>query len=258
MRRYKRRLALLVAFAGIVAVLAASAAAYGRYRLGRAQPVPIGTPTAPPEGEGWVDLLADPNAEAWRYTTDDPNNYIIQDGMLHLYGNAIYPLRYVAYTGVPYGDFELHVEFRLAKDTNSGIFLRAHWDDPVRRGFEIQILDDHGKPPSDHGSGALYDIATPMFNMSRPLGEWNSFDITAVGGDLEVVMNGWLVLKTDFDLMTEPLGKFRTPYANLPEQGMIMIQDHGGEAWFRNVRVRPIPPPLNPSPPQPEISPRGE
>jgi hypothetical protein len=54
-------------------------------------------------------------------------------------------------------------------------------------------------------------------------------------------MNGWLVVKTDLSQMTEPYGKFTIPYADLPREGMIMIQDHGGEAWYRNLLVRPVP-----------------
>jgi hypothetical protein len=163
----------------------------------------------------------------------------------------MYPLRYAAFTGQPFEDFELHVEFKLAPRANSGIFLRAQSDDPVQRGFEIQVLEDHGETPSKHGSGAVYDVVTPMFNLARPAGEWNSYDIRLVGTELEVVMNGWLVVKTDLSQMTESYGKFTIPYADLPREGMIMIQDHGGEAWYRNLLVRPVPASQPDSPLQP-------
>jgi hypothetical protein len=77
-----------------------------------------------------------------------------------------------------------------------------------------------------------------MFNMAMPAGEWNSFDIRFEGSRLEVVYNGWKVLDVDVSLMTMPIGKFDTPLALMPREGHIILQDHGDEAWFRNLRVR--------------------
>jgi hypothetical protein len=230
----------------------------GWYTLARGGPVPAGAPTAAPSGEGWIDLLNASNAQQWRYTTDDQTNFEIHDGALHIYGNAFYPLQYVVFTGTTFGDFVLHLEYRLAKGANSGLFLRAQSADPVQRGFEVQILDDYSARPNKHGSGAIYDVVTPMFNMSRPHGEWNSFDVRVDGTEVEIVMNGWLVVKTDLGRMTEPLGKFEMPYADLPRDGLIMLQDHGGEAWFRNLRVRPIPAPQQPSSPQTQLPPPAD
>lgn len=206
-------------------------------------PVPAGVPTPAPTGPGWLALLDESNASHWRNITDDKDIFSIHNGVLHIPGRSVHPLRYAAFTGRTFEDFELHVEFRVAPRANSGIFLRAPSDRADDRGFEIQIIDDHGKPPTLHGSGAVYDVVTPMFNLSRPAGEWNSYDIRLVGTDLEVRMNGWLVVKTDLAQMTEPYGKFNVPYAHLPREGRIMIQDHGGEAWYRNLLVRPIPKP---------------
>ena len=196
-------------------------------------------------------MLDQTNAQHWRNITDEKDIFGIQDGVLHIYGESLYPLRYAGFTGQNFENFELHVEFRLAENANSGIFLRAQSDDPVERGFEIQVLEDHGEPPSKNGSAAVYDVVTPMFNMARPAGEWNSYDIRLVGTEFEVTMNGWLVIKTDLGQMVEPYGKFSVAYADLPREGMIMIQDHGGEAWYRNLLVRPIPAPLHDSPPHP-------
>ncbi len=257
MRRGRRRIITAIAVFIALAVALTLAVPAALYYRARTAPVPAGAPTAAPSGEGWLDLLSQSNEQHWRYTTDDPDNFEIHDGVLHIFGNAFFPLKYVVYTGETFGDFELHLEFRLAKGANSGLFLRSQPDDPVQRGFEIQILDDHGARPNKHGSGAIYDVVTPMFNLSRPQGEWNSFDVRVEGAEIDVVMNGWLVVKADLAQMTEPLGKFDTPYAQLPRQGMIMLQDHGGEVWFRNLRLRPIPAPQQPSSPPTQIPPRA-
>ena len=115
-------------------------------------------------------------------------------------------------------DFALHLEFKLDTGSNSGVMFRAAKEDPVFKGMEIQVYGDQGKPPTNHSCGALYDVATPMFNMSRPAGEWNSYDMVCGGSHVELVMNGWKVLDVDLSKMTMPIGKFPTPLAELPRK----------------------------------------
>ena len=201
-------------------------------------PVPSGLPTPRPEGEGWVDLLDGDHATHWRNITDDESIFEISDGALHLFGKSPVRLRYAGYTAEEFGDFDLHLEFRVSHRANSGVFLRTQADDPVQRGFEVQVLDDFGKPPTKNRSGAIYDVVTPMFNMSRPAGQWNSYDIAVEGHEVSVHMNGWLVVHTDLAKMVEPLGKFSIPYAELRQEGLLAVQDHGGEVWYRNILIR--------------------
>jgi hypothetical protein len=222
---------------GIVVVVAVVAAVGVRWFWPHG-PVPVGEPTPRPEGEGWIDLLDADHVSGWKNITDNKDIFEIQDGMIHIFGRTLYPLRYVGYTPEPFGNFDLHVEFKLARRTNSGVFLRSRPNDPVSRGFEVQILEDFGTPPDKNSCGAIYDVVTPMFNMSRPAGEWNSFDITANGPEIIVRMNGWMVIQTDFSKMTTPLGKFTIAYKDLPLEGALALQDHGGEAWYRNIVIR--------------------
>jgi hypothetical protein len=83
-------------------------------------------------------------------------------------------------------NFEAQVEFRIVEHSNSGIGLRGR--------YEIQILDDYGRPPNTHGAGALYARVAPSVNASKPAGEWQTYDIRLVGRDLTVVHNGTKVL----------------------------------------------------------------
>jgi hypothetical protein len=202
------------------------------------EPVPVGELTPAPVGESWINLLDEEHAAQWRNISGEENIFEIDQGVLHIFGQ--HPLRYVGYTGRTFADFELHIEYKLTKRANSGVFLRAQPDDPVYRGFEVQVLDDFGDAPDKNGSGAIYDVVTPMFNMSRPAGEWNAFDITVQGQEVIVFMNDWRVIHTDFSKMTAPLGKFEIPFADLPLEGHLVLQDHGGEVWYRNIMVRPL------------------
>ncbi len=83
-------------------------------------------------------------------------------------------------------NFKLHVDFRIVEHSNSGIGLRGR--------YEIQILEDYGRPPNSHGSAALYSRFAPSVNASKPPGEWQSYDIRLVGRQLTVVYNGTKVL----------------------------------------------------------------
>jgi len=83
-------------------------------------------------------------------------------------------------------NFKLHVDFRIVEHSNSGIGLRGR--------YEIQIIDDYGKPPNSHGAAALYSRVQPSVNASKPAGEWQSYDIRLVGRTLTVIHNGTKVL----------------------------------------------------------------
>ncbi len=226
----------------VITLIAATALLFlGRYFWQEPwKPRPEGLPTPVPAGEGWIDLLSAEHAPLWENINDDMDLFSIEDDMLHIYGRSKGRLRYAGYTGRAFSDFELHLEFRLARRTNSGLFLRVQENDPVRRGFEVQIIDDHGRAPTVYGSGAIYDVVSPMFNMARPTGEWNSLDITARDGHIVVVMNGWKVIDTDLSQMSSPIGKFTIPFAELPREGLLALQDHGGAIWYRNIHVRPL------------------
>jgi hypothetical protein len=226
----------------IVTLLCTLLVAYGAWRFlfSETKPRPQGAPTAAPHGEGWIDLLDAEHQSQWVNITDSLDIFEIRDGILHLFGKAMGKLRYAGFKGRSFSDFELHLEFKVAPRTNSGVFLRAIENDPVRRGFEVQVLDDYGTVPCRTGTGAIYDMVCPMYNMALPAGEWNSYDIRCEGREVKVTVNGVKVIDTDFSLLTKPYGKFSLAYAELPLEGLIALQDHGGEVWYRNIRVHPL------------------
>lgn len=119
---------------------------------------------------GWRGLV--PGAEV---------KWSVQDGVLR---NA--PPTTDIVSEQKFWNFKLHVDFRIIEHSNSGIGLRGR--------YEIQILDDYGKPPNTHGAAALYSRIAPVVNASKPAGEWQSYDIRLVGRQLTVVHNGTKVL----------------------------------------------------------------
>jgi hypothetical protein len=201
-----------------------------------AKRVPVGAPTPPPS-DGYVNLLDAAHAPHWKETKGREGIFSIENGVLHIPG-SFGGLKYVGYTAQTFDDFDLHLEFKLTSGANSGIILRGKPEAPHQSALEVQVLDSHGEKPDTHSCGAIYDVVTPMFEVTRPAGEWNSYDIAYVGRHIVVVLNGWKIIDTDLSKMTQPIGKFDIPYAQLPLEGHLFLQDHHHEVWYRNILIR--------------------
>jgi len=79
-----------------------------------------------------------------------------------------------------------------------------------------------------------------MRNMSRPPGEWNDVEITLRGLNIVVVWNGFKIIDTDFSQLTEPIGKWKMAYKDIPLSGGFGVQNHGGEVWYRNIQIKKL------------------
>ena len=198
--------------------------------------------TAREKQDGWL-LLFDGRSPLGWVSGDKPLPAAnVQDG-------AINPNKagaYVSYYQEPFDNFVLSCEFKVSPGANSGIFFRtADRDDPVQRGFEIQIHDSAGKQPGKHSCGALYDAVAPSVEASRPAGEWNHIEITADRNLVKIVLNGRPIVEADLDRWTEPgknpdgtKNKFTRALKDFPRSGYIGLQDHNHPVWFRNIKVK--------------------
>ena len=45
-------------------------------------------------------------------------------------------------------DYKIHAEYKLEQNSNSGIYIRGR--------YELQVLDDFGKPPFERGHMSIY------------------------------------------------------------------------------------------------------
>lgn len=125
-------------------------------------------------------------------------------------------------------NFTLHAEYRVSPKSNSGIGLRGR--------YEVQIYEDFGEPPSLHGNGALYSRIIPTTNASKKAGEWQTFDITLIGREVTVVLNG----KTVID--RKPIEGFTAMATDINEDqpGPITLQGDHGPVEFRKVTITPL------------------
>jgi len=145
-----------------------------------------------------------------------------------------------------FDDFVLRVDWRASDRTdNSGVFIRFpalgasdpanDWKVAVDKGYEIQI-DDRGFNPDTgsfddpmHQTGAIYGIAAASHLASKPIGEWNTFEIEARGQDIRVHLNGALVSQLSGD-------------GSRPTRGHIGLQNHhpGSRVQFRNIQIESL------------------
>jgi hypothetical protein len=131
-------------------------------------------------------------------------------------------------------DFKLHLEYKVSKGGNSGIYLRGR--------YEVQIVDDHR--PADaratlHGNGAVYSRIAPARNVSREAETWQSCDVTLVDRYLTLVLNGEVVI--DNARLGGITGGALDPWEH--NVGPLMLQGDHGKVWYRNVVITPALPP---------------
>jgi hypothetical protein len=125
-------------------------------------------------------------------------------------------------------NFRLEIEYLVRPGMNGGVGLRGR--------YEIQILDDHGKPASDHGNGALYGRIAPVVNASRPAGEWQVLDIRLVGREVTVILNG---VKTIDRAVVAGFTAMATDWRE-SEPGPITLQGDHGAVEFRKILLTPL------------------
>ncbi len=152
-------------------------------------------------------------------------------------------------TTAQYQDFELTIEWKIAFQSNSGIFLRVQEGDSKKiyeTGPEYQLLDDKGWPSklSDaQYSGANYAMHKPIGAEVKQIDEWNTTRIIVKGSNIQHFLNGKKVV--EYDLWTEEWeavkknSKWKNqPFYGMAKKGHIGLQDHGGLTQFRNIKIK--------------------
>jgi len=152
-----------------------------------------------------------------------PVGWSVQDGIL-VNGEEADNI----YSEKRFMNFQVALEFRLSKGSNSGLYLRGR--------YEIQITDDQGRPLDIHSQGALYGFTVPSVSASKAAGEWQRFDVTIVANRVTVVLNGTKII--DDGVIPGITGGALD--ANEAEPGPIMIQGDHGKIEIRKVTVTPL------------------
>ncbi len=172
-------------------------------------------------GPGWVTLLDGKTMGDWDRVGE--TNWRLEDGAVVAdKRTSKSPAHLVSKT--PYRDFQLHVEFWSSDDANSGIFMRCQNPKEItdKSCYEANIFDQR-KDPS-YGTGGIVHFAE-VNPMPKAGGQWNTFEITAKGREIVVVMNGKETSRLRNGLFVE---------------GPITLQHGDGVIKFRKVAIKPL------------------
>jgi hypothetical protein len=132
-----------------------------------------------------IPLFNGKDLSGWKVMGTAPSAWTIVDGILR--NDAVQaPGQNKTYANIrterEFEDFNLQAEFRVPTNGNSGIYLRGI--------YEVQVANSFGRRNDNHNCGALYSRILPSENVSKPPGEWQTFDITLVDRHLTVIHNG--------------------------------------------------------------------
>lgn len=180
--------------------------------------------------EGWIALFDGKTLNGWTVLGENPSAWQVHDGILERVTAGSRGLRTID----RYGNFVLRWEWTLPRGGNNGVHLRAPRSARASRiGMEYQMLGDYGKEPDKNSTGSIYDVEPPSVNAVKPLGEWNTSEVTLDGDHLMYVLNG--VVVQDRNLYEHEELKVRL------RRGFIVLTEHNDGVMYRNVKIRPLP-----------------
>jgi hypothetical protein len=192
-----------------------------------------------------------PNTKKWESLfKDNLSNAIGADTWKMEDGVLVAVDHFTLWTTESYGDFVLDLEFKVAKESNSGVFLRSGDIKSVLAALEVQVHES-GDGTKYGMVGAIYDAAPPLEDASKPIGEWNHFTITCKGSRVRLVFNEKLVLNANLDKWPEKgvnadgtENKFPIALKDFSRVGPIGFQGLHGKAqapvWYRNIKIKPL------------------
>lgn len=227
--------------------------------------------------DGYITIFDGKTFKGWRGYGKDrvPSKWTIEDGCIKFNGTG----GGEAQDGDggdllfahKFKNFELELEWKVAKGSNSGImYLVQEVTSKDKDGndvleplyysaLEYQILDNENHPDARLGrngnrqSASLYDLIPAVPQNSKPYGHWNKAKILVYKGTVVHGQNDKNVL--EFHLWTkqwtEMLQASKFSESSLPlafkllnncggenREGFIALQDHGDDVWYRNIRVK--------------------
>lgn len=237
-----KRIIGLVAVGCLAATLGLSTSAFSQK---------ANTLTSKEKREGWQLLFDGTSTQGWRTSKGAavPQGWAVKDGTLTAIkggkGGEIVSQR-------QYGDFDLMFDYNIEAEGNSGVkYFYTTYEKGGNLGIEYQLLDDklaEDNKQENHLTGSFYDVMPPnasVKKMNAP-GQWNSVRIVAKGKKVEHWLNGVKILEftrgTPEYTKAVSFSKFKdaVPAFGTVEKGHILLQEHGAEVSFRNVKIRSL------------------
>jgi len=199
--------------------------------------------------DGFVPLFPGDSLEGWKVS--DWSNvaapqkvegkpWKIEDGVLYGLNKRTW-IRSVK----QYGDFVLKLDTKVTRGSNGGIGLRFPPEgDPAYTAMEIQVVDDKvyygGSARTEQCTGSIYDEIAPSKDATNPVGQWNSWQITARGSRVTIILNGEKIIDADLSRETKARQKTGPALAERPLKGHIGFQNLNGNITLRNLMIKEL------------------
>jgi Domain of Unknown Function (DUF1080) len=172
---------------------------------------------------GWVTLLDSTKMGEWDQV--GKANWAMKDGAL--VAEKLLEGKDPAYlvTKNSYKDFQIRAEFWTDEEANSGVMIRCDLANKIdaKICYEVNIYDK--RPDPSYGTGAIVNVAK-VDPMPKAAGKWNTYEITAKGSHLLVVLNGQTTADVQ-DSKHDAGGPFALQYGS-------------GVVKFRKVQIKPL------------------
>jgi hypothetical protein len=172
--------------------------------------------------DGWITLLDSTNKGDWSEV--GKANWEFKDGAMVADKLESKDPSYLV-TKTTYKDFQIRAEFWVDEEANSGVFIRCDQSDKISAKicYEVNIYDK--RPDPSYGTGAIVDVAK-VVPMPKAAGKWNTYEITAKGPHLTIVLNGQKTADVE-DSTHLNAGPFALQYGS-------------GVVKFRKVQIKPL------------------
>jgi Domain of Unknown Function (DUF1080) len=192
---------------------------------------------------GFISLFDGKTLNGWNEThkTKGPS-YYVTNGAIASPPNAANDL----VTDGTFSDFILRLDFKLTPAANNGIGIRVPFEtnDLTYSGNEVQVLDDNDSAYAhlDPGQycGSLYKIFPAKRGAVYAPGDWNHYEITAIGRHIKVQLNGQTIVDGNLNDVTNR-EVLRGHPGMLRDSGHIALLGHWSHVEFRNLFIKPLP-----------------
>ncbi len=170
--------------------------------------------------EGWISLFDGKTLFGW--TPASEADWKVSDGAIVVARGE----KGLLHTNTQFADYILRVDFRSAKGTNSGIFLRTGAAPKNAKDgcYELNIADFDSTPYSTGSLVARGEKAKVRENLDST--DWQTFEVTLQGPKITVRLDGRQVLAYQDDAPTL--------------RGLIGLQLNSGKVEFRNICLKPL------------------
>jgi hypothetical protein len=205
------------------------------------------------KSEGYTSLFDGKTTNGWRtYKNKAADSWSVVDGTLYCKGDSTNKsdMRSDMITTDQYENFDFSVDWKISPKGNSGIIYLAteEFDASYKSGPEYQIIDDKNFPQKLEDwqmTGANYAMNPAPEAAPNAVGEWNTSRIVKNKNHVEHWLNGKKIV--EYELGSEDWkkkkaeGKWKdTPGYGMSMKGHFALQDHGSEAWFKNIKLKQL------------------